>query len=220
MEHLVIQIDSLPKGQPRMQHTVVAGHAHGFTKPTAEGWRQDVRDAARKANNFPKVTHDGPILVDRYYFLPLPRSLEKAARVWYQCTDPDLKRHFVGQGLPVPSKPDIDNLDKSTLDALASIGLWRDDYLICGGDHRKTYTVPHDLPCTARLSSHKPGALLIVRLFTFEEFGVKAPKRGDAPAAKKAAPVVKASLFDAPAPVVKPRRQAGDMMVGDETGVY
>ena len=41
------------------------------------------------------------------------------------------KRHIV--------KPDRDNLVKSCLDALTTLGMWRDDCQVCDGETRKIY---------------------------------------------------------------------------------
>lgn len=107
-------------------------------------WREAVKWAAADAVHGPIAAADGPVSVTVTYFLERPKSHWGAGR---------------NLGLVKPSapsrpavKPDLDKLDRSTLDALGEIGLWRDDAQVVRLNVEKVY-------CDA---TEPPGARIVV----------------------------------------------------------
>lgn len=94
-----------PIAQPRPR-VALRGRRYGVYDPgTAAPWRMAVARAARPC--VLEGQFHGPFKVFADFYFPLPKG-SKAA-LWQQ------------------KKPDIDNLLKSTLDALTASGLWKDD---------------------------------------------------------------------------------------------
>jgi Holliday junction resolvase RusA-like endonuclease len=94
-----------PVGQPRPR-VALRGRRYGVFDPgTAAPWRLAVTRAARNA--YCETPIVGPIKVFADFFFPVPRGVKAA--LWQR------------------KKPDIDNVLKSTLDALTAAGLWKDD---------------------------------------------------------------------------------------------
>lgn len=83
----------------------------------------------------PPAPHAGPVVVDLEFVLPVPASWPRA------------KREAALAGLLRPTcKPDRDNLEKLTLDALTRSGrFWRDDAQVVDGRSSKVYGAR---PCT------------------------------------------------------------------------
>lgn len=110
------EVAGIPKGQPRPRAFAFHGKARMYDPGTAEGWKQSVAVTARQV--CPK-TLDGPLSVTLKFFMPRPKS------------------HFGKHGLKPSApyyhaqKPDADNLAKAVLDALTTIGVWRDDAQVC-----------------------------------------------------------------------------------------
>lgn len=71
-------------------------------------WREDVRQALM-VDGQPRATFDGAVLVGLTFVLPRPKSTPKRR------TPPAVK------------KPDVDKLTRSTMDAIGSAGVYRDD---------------------------------------------------------------------------------------------
>jgi Holliday junction resolvase RusA-like endonuclease len=46
----------------------------------------------------------------------------------------------MGEQMPHTQKPDKDNLEKAVMDALTSIGIWKDDCQVYGGITEKYWT--------------------------------------------------------------------------------
>lgn len=133
---LWVEGDPAPQPRPRIA-AIRGGRSRVFTPRTAEGWKQRLALAAQQA--WGKEPLREALEVDLQFFIARPRShftskgaLRKGA-----------PRHHV-------SKPDRDNLEKSTLDALTGV-LWADDALLIGGHVRKRYAVGG------------PGVLIVVR---------------------------------------------------------
>lgn len=95
-------------------------------------WRQDVATAALGARNG-RPPLDGPIAIQIDFYLPRPKSAPK--RRMY----PD-------------RKPDIDKLVRSTLDAIVTAGLIRDDGQVCSLVAYKFF--PGDEPLGAAVLVH------------------------------------------------------------------
>ena len=122
---------SVPVAQPRQRHTIFAGHVKSYTptKAPVNVFKAAVQMALQEnhGNNPPL---DGPLHLAVEFFLPRPKSL-----IWKSRPMPQL---------PHATRPDIDNLLKSVMDAMKGMA-WRDDTqvsevvaskYICGGDDR------------------------------------------------------------------------------------
>ena len=120
----------LPKAQPRAKARAFGGFAQVYNPKTADDWKIIVRHEALKAwIDYPNAWC-GPLCVNLTFYFPRP------------------KHHFRANGLlkdTAPkwhtAKPDRDNLDKATLDALTNLGIWCDDKQVCDGTIRKLYAV-------------------------------------------------------------------------------
>ncbi len=133
MIHLVFTVYGVASAQAR------AGRHHflvprgGKMVPTSmaydpaksKNWKQDVRLqvlAELQRNGAVPTTHDGPVVMDLFFYLPRPKSLPKRVK------------HHV-------KKPDRDNLAKGVKDALKGV-LYRDDSQIMDGRICKQYGDP------------------------------------------------------------------------------
>jgi Holliday junction resolvase RusA-like endonuclease len=94
-----------------------------YNPGTAEAWKHAVAVAAHQFR--PNEPLKVPLRVDICWYLPRPKRLCRKG-------DPD-------GPIPAPVKPDKDNLEKSTLDALTMAGMWTDDALVCWGETSKWY---------------------------------------------------------------------------------
>jgi len=115
-----------PKAQPRAKACIRGKRAGVYDPGTADDWKSIVRAAAKSI--WSGVPFDGPV------------------RVWFQFSMPRPKSHFGKNGLKqsapiyVTTKPDLDNLEKSVLDALTNVGMWRDDSQVVFVSKEKRYT--------------------------------------------------------------------------------
>lgn len=113
---VVFFVEGTPKAQPRLRPRMGRdGRLAVHMPPSAEGWRLRVLMAARAAVAAP-IT--GPIRVVMVFYLQRPKT--RPQRVY-----------------PV-SKPDLDNLAKSTADALNGLA-WLDDSAIVEWSLGKRY---------------------------------------------------------------------------------
>jgi Holliday junction resolvase RusA-like endonuclease len=81
---------------------------------TADEWKHDVTQQGH--HRMPKQPYTCPLAVRLIFYLPRPQRLSR------KC-DP-------AHALPCTAKPDVDNLAKSTLDAMTEAGWWADDALV------------------------------------------------------------------------------------------
>jgi Holliday junction resolvase RusA-like endonuclease len=119
----VIEVDGIPKGQPRVKAYRRGDVTGVYTPGTANGWKEMLTFAAKPER--PVQPMEGPIRVDAEFRFPRPQRLNRAkdpdGMVW--CT----------------AKPDRDNADKCILDVLKNLGFYRDDAQVCDGAPRKFY---------------------------------------------------------------------------------
>ena len=101
---MTIIIHGTPKAQPRVKAYRRGAHAGVYTPSTADAWKEQVMLAA---GLYRGQFTTGPLRLEVEFFLP--RS----------------KAHKHDDYVAV--KPDLDNLLKSTMDALSQAGVWRDD---------------------------------------------------------------------------------------------
>ena len=110
-KRLTLTIEPKPKERPRA--TVVGGHARIYTPKTTEDYEKKIRSAWTKANGNQPLT--GPVIVRIHLGMPIPKSTTKAMKV----------KMLEKKVVPV-TKPDIDNLAKSILDAINGVA-YKDD---------------------------------------------------------------------------------------------
>lgn len=107
---------------------LINGRPMMFKDARAKKYQEVVRLMARQ--HCPSTPLTGPLVVDFAFILPRPQKLRRNA-------DPD--------GLiPCPSRPDRDNLQKGTQDALSDF--WNDDAQIFDGRTTKFYAEKNGAP--------------------------------------------------------------------------
>lgn len=122
-----------PKGQPRARafSRVVGGKAitRMYTPGSADGFKGAIQAAAYERK--PDQPMLGPVRVSIYCHFPRPKSHYRTGK------------HAAALRLDAPRwhtcKPDTDNLQKVVLDALTSVGYWRDDAQVCDALVQKSY---------------------------------------------------------------------------------
>lgn len=124
---LTMTIEPLPKERPRA--TVVGGHARIYTPKTTASYEKKIRDAWIKANGDKPLT--GPVIVRVWLGMPIPKSTTKAN-----------KAMMLARKMRPVTKPDVDNLAKSVLDAINGVA-YKDDNQIVDLVARKVYA---DIP--------------------------------------------------------------------------
>ena len=117
-------VPAVPVAQPRQRHAIVAGRVRNYTPSShpVQAYKAAVMLAAKQAGV--RTPLDEPVAVEIDFYLPRPKRLMRRK-------DPD-------GPVPHTSKPDVDNLFKSTVDALTGLA-WRDDTLIYETTARKWY---------------------------------------------------------------------------------
>lgn len=130
MSTITFFVAGLPKAQPRVKFASRGKFGRAYTPDSANDWKALVMLEAKKHFSAPL---EGPIAVTLWFAFPRPKShfnskgeLRESAPYWHT------------------SKPDRDNLDKCVLDALTTIGAWRDDCQVCKGTIAKHFTAPGD----------------------------------------------------------------------------
>jgi Holliday junction resolvase RusA-like endonuclease len=129
MRRLIFTVYGLPVAQARAgrRHFIAGGRAcsQTFDPAKSKNWKQDVRlqvlAELRKAGDVP-TAHEGPVIMDLFFYLPRPKSLPKR-----------VVHHL--------KKPDKGNLEKGVEDALKGL-IWRDDSQVIDGRVRKQYGDP------------------------------------------------------------------------------
>lgn len=124
MAGISLRIDGEPDGQkrPRVFFNRNAGRVIAWSPKSA--WAQQVFAKAMLMR--PKTALEGPLSIDLTFWLPRPKSRPKDA--WHA------------------SRPDWDNLAKSTCDALTKARWWKDDSRIVCASVRKLYSTVSDGP--------------------------------------------------------------------------
>src|SRR5690606_41336553 len=120
-----------PVDPPRQRAGVFGGHVRNYTRAehAVQAYKAPVMLAARQAGvNKPM---EGPLCVDIDFYLPRPKRLMR-------------KKDPAGP-IPHTARPDRDNLEKATTDALKGLA-WRDDSQICDGRVRKWYAEKDGVP--------------------------------------------------------------------------
>lgn len=123
-----------PKGQPRPRATKRGNRAGVYDPGTSNDWKDAVRFAAKEAWKS-KVQFTGPVCI------------------WIMCRMPRPVNHIRANGtlkewapVWVDGRPDLDNVMKAILDALTSIGIWKDDAQVARCVVEKSYVNPGGCP--------------------------------------------------------------------------
>lgn len=102
--YATLVVAGIPKAQPRTKATRFENRARVYTPGTADGWKSCVMFAAASISGRLVAA---PFSVTIQFRLPRPKAHKRDTLV--------------------VTKPDIDNLIKSTTDALTDCGVWGDD---------------------------------------------------------------------------------------------
>jgi Holliday junction resolvase RusA-like endonuclease len=130
---IAFEIPSTPRAKGRPRFTTRNGFARAYTPTETVRAEHDV--AVLAAAHAPETPHDGAVVIDLTFVLPIPASWPRKRQA----------AALAGAVQPT-SKPDRDNLEKLILDALTRSGQWwRDDSQIVDGRTRKVYGL---VPCT------------------------------------------------------------------------
>ena len=113
---MTLIIHGKPAPQPRVRAYRRGEHAGVYTPSTADAWKEQVMLAA---GLYRGQFTTGPLRLEVEFFLP--RS----------------KAHKHDDYVAV--KPDLDNLLKSTMDALSDVGIWHDDAQVAAIVSTKRY---------------------------------------------------------------------------------
>lgn len=126
----------MPIAQPRQRHRIVAAGGRTFaqnytpTKHPVQDFKATVRMALRKVyDGAPPL--EGPIFLRLLFLMPRPGRL-----IWKSRPMPRV---------PHIGRPDLDNLEKSVVDALTGQA-WRDDSQVCEVSMRKDYAAGDEQP--------------------------------------------------------------------------
>ena len=117
-------VNSTPKPQPRPRMTK---RGHTYNPKNADFWKMHVGMAAKEAMKNAPTPLTGALKIDIEFRMPRPKRLRKA--------DVDI---------PHTSRPDTDNLVKSTLDALQMASVVADDSVFYDLRAVKYYSNPED----------------------------------------------------------------------------
>ena len=139
MSDITIRLSGNPIAQPRCKATAFGGHAHLYT-PTKNGihaYKAALRIIASAQMIGPPVS--GPVRVDCTFVFSRPRSHYRTGKRSEELRDDAPFWHT--------SKPDIDNCQKSVMDALSGI-VFADDKQVCQCDGAKRYPTSSESPHT------------------------------------------------------------------------
>lgn len=118
---IAFTVPAIPVAQPRQRHRVIGKEGKSFvhnytpTKAPVNAYKAAVQMAWRAASGG-GAPLSGPLEIVATFVLPRPKS-----KVWKRRPMPRYQH---------TGKPDIDNLLKSTKDALSGLA-WRDDAQVC-----------------------------------------------------------------------------------------
>ena len=131
MKPLIVRVDGIPKGQPRVKAYARGGHAAVYTPSVVDDWKTAI-SVALLPHRTPEPL-DEPLELTLWFYLPRPKRL-------YRKSDAD-------GPIDCTVTPDLDNAWKVIADVMQSIGVIRNDSLICRiNDTWKVYHRKHGRP--------------------------------------------------------------------------
>ena len=125
-----VEIYITPFGKERPRASVVGGHARIYTPKATETYEREIKKAWEKVNG--SEPFSGPLVMRLYFYMPIPKSETKANKL----------KMLEKKKRPV-TKPDLDNLSKSIMDALNGVA-YNDDNQIVTLLAKKYYG---EMPC-------------------------------------------------------------------------
>jgi len=105
-----------PKPQPRPRAFSRGGKAGVYNPKTADVWKATIMGSL---SQYRDLHLDGRIWLNLEFCMQRPKSHFGTGRNAEMVKDKAPKHHI--------QKPDIDNLVKSTMDAITNLGIWNDD---------------------------------------------------------------------------------------------
>jgi len=108
--YINIRIEGIPKAQPRVKARRQGSFIRMYTPNSADSWKKAVGDALEL---YKDMLLEGAIELNARFYLPRPSNQNRKK-------DPN-------DSFPHIKTPDIDNLLKSTMDAITTKGVWIDD---------------------------------------------------------------------------------------------
>jgi len=120
-----IPLQPQPKGRPRMGRGRV--HTPKKTQAAEDAW------CICAAPHVPSEPISGPVRIVFVFAMPIPRSWTKKKQAAARARE-----------LKHTSKPDLDNLTKTAMDAMTRAGFWDDDSQVYHVDASKRYTLPNE----------------------------------------------------------------------------
>lgn len=134
-ETIAFTVPAIPVAQPRQRHRIAGAPGRQFVQnytpaksPTAD-YKATVKLAAAEAYSGAPLS--GPLAVGIVFVFP-----RRSKPDWIKKDSPWFATWKAGGRVPHITKPDRDNLDKSTLDALKGL-LFCDDKQVCAGPPEK-----------------------------------------------------------------------------------
>ena len=118
MTVLIIKMSGEPRGKGRPRATVRGGYASVYTDPKTKKYEASVRAVATAAMAG-QDPFEGPLSVSLRFRMPIPKSATRRARAG-----------MVAGEIAHLSRPDIDNLTKSVLDALNKVAFADDGQVV------------------------------------------------------------------------------------------
>ncbi|MCL2210221.1 MAG: RusA family crossover junction endodeoxyribonuclease [Treponema sp.] len=111
-----IFVNGIPKAQPRPR---MARNGHVYNPHSADEWKNEIKIAFKSIR---KETITKPVILKILFFFPAPKAMK------------------ITDDVPHDKKPDKDNLEKAVMDAMTSVGVWKDDALVYDSHSIKYYT--------------------------------------------------------------------------------
>lgn len=111
------EVNGIPVGQPRPRAFAKAGRARVYNPATAEAWKGAIALAVKP--HLPELPFEGPVQLTIYHTMPRPKGHFRTGKHAGELRGDAPRKHA--------SKPDLDNLLKAAMDALTTVGVWRDD---------------------------------------------------------------------------------------------
>lgn len=133
---LVVRVHGIPAPQGSKRH--VGGGRMIESSKKVGPWREAVKAAVLTATGRRPTTLDGPVQVDITFILPRPKSHLGTGRNAGRVRD--------SAPAEPTTKPDLDKLLRSTMDALTDVGVLRDDAQVVRIEAAKVYAWPEEPP--------------------------------------------------------------------------
>ena len=133
---LMVRVHGIPAPQGSKRHV---GNGRMIESSKEVGpWREAVKAAVLTATGRRPTTLDGPVEIIMTFYLPRPKS--------HYGTGRNASRVRDSAPTEPTTKPDLDKLVRSTLDALTDVGVLRDDAQVVRIEAAKVYAWPQEPP--------------------------------------------------------------------------